>query len=161
MHEGFAAFAPARGVAQLNFADALDDRLPEISKHDERPLAHRALVQHFPDDRELDESACAAGTGDVTAAAPDELEEAVLPRLYANFFVHPAVCARFEKPRRDGERFTTRLLRTARDGFHHTAISTTANRHSLSGEGGSQRVGLRVVRVAFTRTRAAKDGDDL
>src|SRR6266566_2575342 len=43
-------FAPRRGVAQLDFADALDDGLPEAAEHDEWARLHHAFVQHFPHD---------------------------------------------------------------------------------------------------------------
>ena len=58
-------FAPRGFVAGFDFAHALDDGLPEVSDDGEGPGRHDALVEHFPDDGEFDESPRAAGAGDV------------------------------------------------------------------------------------------------
>src|ERR1700730_6085279 len=57
MHELILRLAPSGCVSTFDFAHSLQNWLPEVAQHDERPLLHRFLVQHFPDHGEFDQSA--------------------------------------------------------------------------------------------------------
>jgi len=161
VNEAVGGFAPFGGVADFDFADALDDGLPEIAESDEGLVAHHALVDHFPDDGEFNESAGAAGARDVSRAAANELKEALLPSGDAGFLIHPAIRARAEKFSGDGERPPARFFRAARNRFHHTPIAAAANNEPLRSERSAKILRQGVMRVAFARARAAEDGDDL
>ena len=108
VHQRIARLAPARRVAALDFAHAIQNRLPEIAEHDERALLHRFLVQHFPNDGEFHERARAALACDVAVAEAHEFKQALLPGRHARFFLHPAIRAR------RGKNWTSRRARVRR-----------------------------------------------
>ena len=110
VNEALGGFAPLGGVADFDFADAFDDGLPEVAEGHEGLVAHHAFVDHFPNDREFDECPGAAGARDVAGADAHELEEALLPRGDAHFFIHPAIRARAEEFSGDRERAARLLL---------------------------------------------------
>src|SRR5215470_3954504 len=97
MNQVAVLFAPFGGVAALDFADALDDGLPKVAEDGEGLWRHRALIEHFPHNGELDESARATGADDEAIGAVDEGEEATLPGGNAGFFVDPLVGMHAEK----------------------------------------------------------------
>src|SRR2546425_4856249 len=154
-------FAPRRGMAQLDFADALNDRPPEVAEHDEWARLHHAFVKLFPPHGQLDERPGPALAGDVAVAASHQFEEPRLPRVHANFLVDPTVRARLEKFRGDGERAPAGVLGAARGRLHYTAVAAGAHDEALRRERVAQLTRLGIAGVALFRTAAAKHSDDL
>src|SRR5579863_2404289 len=91
MYETPASLSPRRLMRELDFTDAVDDRLPEISEHCKGLWLDHGFIQHFPNDGEFDERAGAAFAGDEAVAEANQLEQAVLPGVDANFDVDPWV----------------------------------------------------------------------
>jgi len=164
--EAGVCFAPGRGVdfggrerGGFDFADAVEDGLPEVAEDDEGSCGHDALVEHLPDDGQLDERAGAAFAGDVGVAAADELEETVLPGFDADFFVHPGIGAAAEECSSDGEDFGAGLFSAARGSFHDAGVAAGADAEAAGGEFAAEREGFDVVGAAFAGTGGAEDGD--
>jgi hypothetical protein len=93
VHQRLAVLTETGRMPQLDFAHALDHRLPEISEHDQRLPAHRTLIQHFPDDGEFDQRSGPTRAGDISAPALNQFEQPGLPSFHADLFVHPPVRA--------------------------------------------------------------------
>jgi hypothetical protein len=160
MHQRIARLAPSGRVPALDFAHAVQDRLPEIAQHDERALFHRFLVEHFPDDGEFHERASAAFASDVAVAEAHEFKQALLPGGYASFFFHPTICARAKKTGRYGEDASAGFARAARHGFHHAAVASGADCKSCRRERAPEFQGFHIVRMPILGTRTSEHGDD-
>src|ERR1700730_12274919 len=153
--------APRRSMIAFDFSHALDDRLPEISQHDEGLIAHGALVQHLPDNGEFRQSTGAAGARNVPPAALHQCKEPFLAGLHTDLFVDPPVRPRPEKSCCHRERSPSCFLCAARDGFHRARIAAAANNKSFRREGSPERLRLRITCVTLTRPRAPEDRNDL
>src|SRR5262249_13887895 len=98
---------------------------------------------------------------DEAVAEANKFEQALLPRVHANFDVDPRI--RFgcgEKFGGDAVGFSAAFFRAARQRSHHAAIASAADSESCAGERAAELTRIFVVRLAFARTRAAEDGDD-
>src|ERR1051326_1625041 len=143
------ALAPGSVVAEFDFAHALDDGSPEISEDNERLAGHDGFVEHFPNHGQLNERAGTALAGDEAVTEADQLEEAILPGVYAHFDVDPSIGFGRKKFRGDAVSFATGIFRAPRDRGHNAAISAGANGKTSSGEGAAKRARLFVIRVAL------------
>ena len=91
MDQAAVRFAPRSVVREFDFANALDDRLPEISEDGERLRLEHRFVQHFPNDGEFDERAGSAFARHEAVGEANQFEQAVLPGVDADFDVDPFV----------------------------------------------------------------------
>jgi len=164
--EAGVGFAPGRGVdfggrerGGFDFADAVEDGLPEVAEDDEWFCGHDALVEHFPDDGKLDQRAGAAFAGDVGVAAADEFKETVLPCLHTDFLAYPGIGATAEEGSGDSEDVAAGFAGTAGDRFHDAGVASGADAEAAGGEFAAKREGFGVVRVAFAGAGRAEDGD--
>ena len=80
--------------------------------------------------------------------ALDQFEKPLLPRSSREPLCPPIVRARFEKFRGHRHCSPARFLRSARNRFHHSAISAAADDESLLGERRAERARLGVMRIA-------------
>src|SRR5256885_12854146 len=99
MHDPAISFTPRRSVPQLDLAHALEYRNPKVAEYREWLSGHHRLVQHFPDDRQLDVRSCPTLASHESMRDADQFKQAVLPGGHANFFINPRICSSGEKLR--------------------------------------------------------------
>src|SRR5882724_9356628 len=160
MYERIVQFAPAGCVPAFDFADTLQNRLPEIAQHDEWTTLHRFLIQHFPNHGEFDQRPRAALACDVTVAESHQFKKPFLPCCHGYFLIHPAISARSEKTGCHSEDASARFPRATRDAFHYTAITAGTDSKPGLRESFAQFHSLRIIGVTLLGTRTSKNSDD-
>src|SRR5882724_1105916 len=147
-------------MAEFDFADAVEDRGPEIAENGEGLARQHGFVEHFPNDGELYERAGAAFTSYEPVGQADQLEETLLPSFHADFDVDPSIGLGFEEIRGDAVGFAAGFFGAARDRFHHAGVSAAAHRETTPRQRATEGECVGVVRIAFFWARTAKHGDD-
>ncbi len=91
MHQSTIRFAPRCWVAQLDFAHAVEDGLPEVAEYREGFGWRNFFVQHFPDHGQLHERAGSALARDEAIGEADQLKETLLPGANTYFHINPGI----------------------------------------------------------------------
>src|SRR2546423_2957895 len=160
MHQAAVALAPWRGVAQLDFTHAFQDRKPKITEHRERFSGHHRFIQHLPHHGQFNQRSRASFAGHKSMRDANQLEQAILPGSHANFFIDPWICFRGEKFRRDAVSLAAALLRAARNRGHYASVAAAAHREIIFGQNAAERASRFVVSFPFLRARTAKNRND-
>src|SRR6266849_5596136 len=160
MHQSTIRFAPRCWVAQLDFAHAVEDGLPEVAEYREGFGWRNFFVQHFPDHGQLHERAGSALARDEAIGEADQLKETLLPGANTYFHINPGIHFGGEKLRGHAVGFSAGLFCALRDPGHHSAVAAAANGETVFYEHATKCARVFVVRIALVRARAAEYGDD-
>ena len=107
MNQFAIGFTPRAGVADLDFANAIENGRPELSQDDNGLISDDRLVQHFPYDCKFHQRASAAFAGDKAVGDAHKLKQSLLPGGHANFRVDPRVGLAPEEFRSDAVGFAS------------------------------------------------------